>query len=118
LQATADHILRENIPHSLKALPENCGKPKSLGHFRELCSRHHCRGTEQTNAHSVKRFIYYHNIRVRKPTRLSAGMNREEVKPVLANLTGDKGFMASKSQSVLFGQETGNSRQIIFLPNS
>jgi integron integrase len=34
-------------------------------------------------------------IRARKPTRLPVVMTREEVKSVLANLTGDKGLMAS-----------------------
>ncbi len=34
-------------------------------------------------------------IRARKPTRLPAVMTREEVKAVLANLTGDKWLMGS-----------------------
>ena len=115
-----------------------------------LRTRHYSRRTEQTYAHWIKRFIYFHNvrhpaemaepeinaflthlvvkqkvsastqnqtlsallflyrhvigrevgdlgevIRARKPTRLPVVMTREEVKAVLANLTGDKWLMAS-----------------------
>jgi site-specific recombinase XerD len=144
-------ILRENTPRNLEAAPANSGKPKLLDQLREaLRSRHYSRRTEQTYAHWVKRFIYFHNvrhpaemaepeinaflthlavkekvsastqnqalsallflyrhvicrevgdlgevIRARKPTRLPVVMTRDEVKGVLANLTGDKWLMAS-----------------------
>ena len=80
--------------------------------------RHYSKRTDQAYCYWVKRFIRFHGIRhpallflyrhvigrevgdlgnvirARKPRRLPVVMSREEVKAVMADLTGDKRLMA------------------------
>ena len=60
-------------------------------------SRHYSRRTEQTYCHVIGREVgdLGEVIRARKPKRLPMVMTRDEVKAVLANLSGDKQLMAS-----------------------
>ena len=72
--------------------------PKLLDRLREaLMSRHYSRRTEQTYCHVIGREVgdLGEVIRARKPKRLPVGMTRDEVKAVLADLSGDKQLMAS-----------------------
>src|SRR5680860_333736 len=83
--------------------------PKLLDQMREaLSSRHYSRRTEQTCCQWVKRYIFFHKvrhpsevgdlgevIRARKPKRLPVVMTRDEVKAVLANLSGASGWLRS-----------------------
>jgi integron integrase len=84
------------------------GRPKDLiaAFLTHLAVKEKISASTQTQALSALLFLYRHVIgrevgdlgeviRARKPTRLPVVMTREEVKGVLANMTGDKRLMAS-----------------------
>ncbi len=79
---------------------------KSTPSWTHLAVKEKVSASTQNQALSALLFLYRHVIgrevgdlgeviRARKPTRLPVVMTREEVKAVLANLTGDKRLMAS-----------------------
>ncbi len=83
--------------------PARASQPKLLTH---LAVKQKVSASTQNQALSALLFLYRHVIgrdvgdlgeviRARKPTRLPVVMTREEIKSVLANLTGDKWLMAS-----------------------
>jgi site-specific recombinase XerD len=74
VQATTNHILREDTPHRREVASMTSGKPKLLDQFREaLRVRHYSRRTEQTYAQWAKRFIRCHNDRHSFVTHLLEG---------------------------------------------
>jgi len=81
-------------------------EPEINAFLTHLAVREKVSASTQTQALSALLFLYRHVIgrevgnlgeviRARKPTRLPVVMTREEVKAVLANMTGDKWLMAS-----------------------
>jgi integron integrase len=81
-------------------------EPEINAFLTHLAVKEKVSASTQTQALSALLFLYRHVIgrdvgdlgkviRARKPTRLPVVMTREEVKAVLANMTGDKRLMAS-----------------------
>jgi len=86
--------------------PAEMGEPEINAFLTHLAVKERVTASTQTQALSALLFLYRHVIghevgdlghviRARKPKRLPVVMTREEVKAVLANLTGDKWLMAS-----------------------
>ena len=86
--------------------PAEMGEPEINAFLTHLAVQEKVSASTQNQALSAILFLYRHVIgrevgdlgeviRARKPTRLPVVMTREEVKAVLANLTGDKWLMAS-----------------------
>ena len=91
--------------HKLKH-PLEMGELEINAFLTHLAVNEHVSASTQTQALSALLFLYRHVlgreigdlgnvIRARKPARLPVVMTREEVKAVLANMTGDKLLMAS-----------------------
>jgi len=81
-------------------------EPEINAFLAQLAVKEKVSASTQNQALSALRFLYRHVIgrevgdlgeviRARKPTRLPVVMTREEVKAVLANLTGDKCLMTA-----------------------
>lgn len=94
-------IYFHNIRH-----PAEMAEPEINAFLTHLAVKEKVSASTQNQALSALLFLYRHVlgrevghlgdvIRARKPTRLPVVMTREEVKAVLANLTGDKWLMAS-----------------------
>lgn len=94
-------IFFHNVRH-----PAEMAEPEINAFLTHLAVREKVSASTQTQALSALLFLYRHVIgrevgnlgeviRARKPTRLPVVMTREEVKAVLANMTGDKWLMAS-----------------------
>jgi integron integrase len=86
--------------------PKEMGEPEINAFLTHLAVKAKVSASTQTQALCALLFLYRHVIgrevgdlgeviRARKPARLPVVMTREEVKSVLANLTGDKWLMAS-----------------------
>lgn len=86
--------------------PAEMGEPEINAFLTHLAVKERVSASTQTQALSAILFLYRHVIgrevgdlghviRARKPKRLPVVMSREEVKTVLANLSGDKWLMAS-----------------------
>ena len=86
--------------------PAEMAEPEINAFLTHLAVKEKVSASTQNQALSALLFLYRHVIgrevgdlgkviRVRKPTRLPVVMTRDEVKAVLANLTGDKWLMAS-----------------------
>ncbi|MBM4029082.1 MAG: integron integrase [Planctomycetes bacterium] len=86
--------------------PGEMAEPEINGFLTYLAVKEKVSASTQNQALSALLFLYRHVlgrevgdlgevIRARKPKRLPVVMTREEVKAVLANLSGDKGLMAS-----------------------
>jgi integron integrase len=86
--------------------PAEMGEPEINAFLTHLAVKERVTASTQTQALSALLFLYRHIIgrevgdlghviRARKPKRLPVVMSREEVKAVLANLSGDKKLMAS-----------------------
>jgi integron integrase len=86
--------------------PAEMAEPEINAFLTHLAVKEKVSASTQNQALSALLFLYRHVIgrevgnlgeviRARKPTRLPVVMTREEVKSVLANLTGDKWLMAS-----------------------
>jgi integron integrase len=86
--------------------PAEMGEPEINAFLTHLAVKERVTASTQTQALSAILFLYRHVIgrevgdlghviRARKPKRLPVVMTREEVKAVLASLTGDRGLMAS-----------------------
>ena len=87
--------------------PAEMAEPEINAFLSHLAVKEKVSASTQNQALSALLFLYRHVIgrevgddlgeviRARKPTRLPVVMTREEVKSVLANLTGDKWLMAS-----------------------
>ncbi len=86
--------------------PAEMAEPEINAFLTHLAVKEKVSASTQNQALSALLFLYRHVIgrevgdlgeviRARKPTRLPVVMTREEVKAVLANLTGDKRLMAS-----------------------
>ena len=91
--------------HSLRH-PQEMGEPEINAFLTHLAVKERVSASTQNQALSALLFLYSHVlgreigdlgevIRARKPRRLSVVMTREEVKAVLANLSGEKWLMAS-----------------------
>ncbi len=89
-----------------KRHPAEMGEVEMNAFLTHLAVNGNVSASTQNQALSALLFLYRHVIgrevgdlgeviRARKPTRLPVVMTREEVKAVLANLTGDKWLMAS-----------------------
>lgn len=94
-------IFFHNIRH-----PSVMAEPEMNAFLTHLAVKEHVSASTQNQALCALLFFYRHVlsreigalgevIRARKPKRLPVVMTREEVKAVLANLTGDKWIMAS-----------------------
>jgi integron integrase len=94
-------IFFHNVRH-----PEEMAEPEINAFLTHLAVKEKVSASTQNQALSALLFLYRHVIgrevgnlgdviRARKPKRLPVVMIREEVKAVLANLTGDKWLMAS-----------------------
>jgi integron integrase len=94
-------IFFHNVRH-----PAEMAEPEINAFLTHLAVKEKVSASTQTQALSALLFLYRHVIgrdvgdlgkviRARKPTRLPVVMTREEVKAVLANMTGDKRLMAS-----------------------
>ena len=94
-------IYFHNVRH-----PAEMAEPEINAFLTHLAVKEKVSASTQNQALSALLFLYRHVIgreigdlgeviRARKPTRLPVVMTREEVKAVLANLTGDKWLMAS-----------------------
>ena len=81
-------------------------EPEINAFFMHLAVREKVSASTQNQALAAMLFLYRYVIgrevgdlgkviRARKPTRLPVAMTREEVKAVLANITGDRWLMAS-----------------------
>jgi len=86
--------------------PAEMGEPEINAFLTHLAVKEKVSSSTQNQALSALLFLYRHVlgrevgdlgevIRARKPKRLPVVMTRDEVKAVLANLTGDKWLMAS-----------------------
>ena len=86
--------------------PAEMAEPEINAFLTHLAVKEKVSASTQNQALSALLFLYRHVIgrevgdlgkviRARKPTRLPVVMTRDEVKAVLANLTGDKWLMAS-----------------------
>ena len=86
--------------------PAEMAEPEMNQFLTHLAVKEHVSASTQNQALSALLFLYRHVIgrevgdlgeviRARKPTRLPVVMTRDEVKAVMANLTGDKWLMAS-----------------------
>lgn len=94
-------IFYHNVRH-----PAEMGEPEINAFLTHLALKEKVSASTQNQALSALLFLYRHVIgrgvgdlgeviRARKPKRLPVVMTREEVKAVLANLSGDKWLMAS-----------------------
>lgn len=94
-------IYFHNVRH-----PAEMAEPEINAFLTHLAVKEKVSASTQNQALSALLFLYRHVIgrevgdlgeviRARKPTRLPVVMTREEVKAVLANLSGDKWLMAS-----------------------
>ena len=94
-------IYFHNVRH-----PTEMAEPEINAFLTHLAVKEKVSASTQNQALSALLFLYRHVIgrevgdlgeviRARKPTRLPVVMTREEVKAVLANLSGDKYIMAS-----------------------
>ncbi len=94
-------IYFHNVRH-----PEEMAEPEINAFLTHLAMKEKVSASTQNQALCALLFLYRHVlgreigdlgkvIRARKPKRLPVVMTREEVKIVLANLSGDKRFMAS-----------------------
>ncbi len=94
-------IFYHNLCH-----PADMAEPEINAFLTHLAVKEKVSASTQTQALSALLFLYRHVIgrevgdlggviRARKPKRLPVVMTREEVKSVLANLSGDKWLMAS-----------------------
>ncbi len=94
-------IFSHNVRH-----PEEMAEPEINAFLTHLAVKEKVSASTQNQALSALLFLYRHVIgrevgnlgdviRARKPKRLPVVMTREEVKAVLANLTGNKWLMAS-----------------------
>ena len=94
-------IYFHNVRH-----PAEMAEPEINAFLTHLAVKEKVSASTQNQALSALLFLYRHVIgrkvgdlgeviRARKPTRLPVVMTRDEVKAVLANLTGDKWLMAS-----------------------
>ena len=94
-------IFFHNVRH-----PEEMAEPEINAFLTHLAVKEKVSASTQNQALSALLFLYRHVIgrevgnlgdviRARKPKRLPVVMTREEVKAVLANLTGNKWLMAS-----------------------
>jgi site-specific recombinase XerD len=94
-------IYFHNVRH-----PAEMGEPEINAFLTHLAVKQKVSASTQNQALSALLFLYRYVlghevgdlgevIRARKPTRLPVVMTREEVKAVLANLSGDKWLMAS-----------------------
>jgi integron integrase len=89
---------RRGIPWFVAEPTPASGSPKLLARLHEAIRvRHLSPRTEEAYRHVLKREVgeLGEVIRARKPKRLPVVMTREEVKAVLANLSGDRWLMAS-----------------------
>lgn len=95
------YIHFHNVRH-----PAEMGEPEINAFLTHLAVKEKVSASTQNQALSALLFLYRHVlsrevgdlgevIRARKPKRLPVVMTRDEVKSVLANLTGDKWLMAS-----------------------
>jgi integron integrase len=86
--------------------PDEMGEPEINAFLTHLAVKERVAASTQNQALSALLFLYRHVlareigdlgevIRARKPKRMPIVMTREEVKAVLANLSGDKWLMAS-----------------------
>lgn len=98
-------IRRFVVFHSVKH-PAEMGEAEINAFLTHLAVEEHVSASTQNQALSALLFLYRHVIgrevgdlgnvvRARKPVRLPVVMTREEVRAVLANLTGDKWLIAS-----------------------
>jgi len=94
-------ILFNNVRH-----PQEMAEPEINAFLTHLAMKEKVSASTQNQALSALLFLYRHVIgrevgdlgnviRARKPKRLPVVMTRDEVKAVLANLSGDKQLMAS-----------------------
>jgi site-specific recombinase XerD len=94
-------IYFQNVRH-----PAEMAEPEINAFLTHLAVKEKVSASTQNQALSALLFLYRHVIgrevgdlseviRARKPKRLPVVMTREEVKAVLANLSGDKWLMAS-----------------------
>jgi site-specific recombinase XerD len=94
-------IYFHNVRH-----PAEMAEPEINSFLTHLAVKERISSSTQNQALSALLFLYRHVlgreignlgevIRARKPKRIPVVMTREEVKPVLCHLTGDKLFMAS-----------------------
>ncbi len=95
------YIFFHNVRH-----PAEMAEPEINAFLTHLAVKEKVSASTQNQALSALLFLYRHVlgrevgdqgevIRARKPKRLPVAMTRDEVKAVLANLTGDKWLMAS-----------------------
>jgi len=100
------HWIKGFILFHKKRHPAEMGETEINAFLTHLAVRKNVASSTQNQALSALLFLYRHVlgrelgdfgevIRARKPTRLPVVMTREEVKTVLAQLTGDKWLMAS-----------------------
>jgi len=89
-----------------KRHPAEMGEPEINAYLTRLALKEHVSSSTQNQALSALLFLYRYVlgrelgelgdvIRARRPKRLPVVLTREEVKAVLAQLTGDKSLMAS-----------------------
>jgi integron integrase len=105
-QQTYCHWVKRFIHFHNVRHPAEMAEPEINAFLTHLAVKEKVSASTQNQALSALLFLYRHVIgrevgdlgeviRARKPTRLPVVMTREEVKAVLANLTGDQWLMAS-----------------------
>jgi integron integrase len=105
-QQTYCHWVKRFINFHNVRHPSEMAEPEINSFLTHLAVKEKVSASTQNQALSALLFLYRHVIgrevgdlgeviRAGKPTRLPVVMTREEVKAVLANLTGDKWLMAS-----------------------
>jgi integron integrase len=98
-------VRRDGFFHNVRH-PAEMGEPEINAFLTHLAVEEKVSASTQNQALSALLFLYRHVlgrqvgdlgevIRARKPARLPVVMTRDEVKAVLANLTGDKWLMAA-----------------------
>ena len=105
-EQTCCHWIRRHIHFHNVRHPAEMAEPEINAFLTNLADEEKVGASTQNQALSALLFLYRHVlgrevgdlgevIRARKPKRLPVVMTREEVKAVLANLSGDKWLMAS-----------------------